>query len=58
MLIALGGTELQIKDHFQGNINVGYKKETLLNLMTQLLPYIGYLRTLNAIKCLYEVIPE
>jgi len=58
MLIALGGTEPQIKGHLQGNINVGNDKETLLSLMTQLLPYVGYPRTLNAIRCLNEVIPE
>ena len=58
MLIALGGTEPQIKGHIQGNINVGNDKETLLSVMTQLLPYVGYPRTLNAIKCLNEVIPE
>jgi 4-carboxymuconolactone decarboxylase len=58
MLIALGGTEPQIKGHIQGNVNVGNDKTTLLSLMTQLLPYVGYPRTLNAIKCLNEVIPE
>jgi 4-carboxymuconolactone decarboxylase len=58
MLIALGGTESQIKGHVQGNVNVGNNKETLLSLMTQLLPYVGYPRTLNAIKCLNEVIHE
>ena len=58
MLVALGGTEPQIKGHIQGNINVGNDKETLLSVMTQLLPYVGYPRTLNAINCLNEVIPE
>jgi 4-carboxymuconolactone decarboxylase len=58
MLIALGGTEPQIKGHIQGNINVGNNKETLLGVMTQLLPYVGYPRTLNALRCLNEVIPE
>jgi 4-carboxymuconolactone decarboxylase len=58
MLVALGGTEPQIKGHIQGNINVGNDKETLLSVITQLLPYVGYPRTLNAIKCLNEVIPE
>jgi 4-carboxymuconolactone decarboxylase len=57
MLISLGGTEPQIKGHIQGNINIGNNKETQLGLMTQLLPYVGYPRTLNAIKCLNEVIP-
>jgi len=58
MLIALGGTEPQIKGHIEGNVNIGNDKKTLLSVMTQLLPYVGYPRTLNAIKCLNEVIPE
>jgi 4-carboxymuconolactone decarboxylase len=57
MLIALGGTEFQIKGHIQGNVNVGNTKETLLSVMTQLLPYVGYPRTLNAFRCLNEVLP-
>jgi len=58
MLISMGGTETQVKGHIQGNVNVGNDKETLLSVTTQLLPYIGYPRTLNAIKCLNEVIPQ
>jgi 4-carboxymuconolactone decarboxylase len=58
MLISMGGTETQVKGHIQGNINAGNNKETLLSVATQLLPYIGYPRTLNAIKCLNEVITE
>jgi 4-carboxymuconolactone decarboxylase len=57
-LIALGGTESQIKGHILGNANVGNDRQTLINLMTQLLPYVGYPRTLNAIGCLNEVLPE
>jgi 4-carboxymuconolactone decarboxylase len=52
MLISMGGTESQVKGHIQGNVNVGNNKETLIGITTQLLPYIGYPRTLNAIKCL------
>ena len=58
MLISMGGTESQVKGHIQGNLNVGNNKETLIRVTTQLLPYIGYPRTLNAIKCLNEVIPQ
>jgi len=58
MLISMGGTESQVKGHIAGNVKVGNNKETLLSVSTQLLPYIGYPRTLNAIKCLNEVIPE
>ena len=57
-LIALGGTESQIKGHIRGNANVGNDRQRLINLMTQLLPYVGYPRTLNAINCLNEVLPE
>lgn len=58
ILVSLGGCEPQVKGHIQGNVNVGNGKETLLSVVTQLLPYIGYPRTLNAIRCLNEVIPE
>jgi 4-carboxymuconolactone decarboxylase len=58
MLISLGGAEPQVKGHIQGNANVGNNKEILLSVITQLLPYIGYPRTLNAIRWLNEVIPE
>ena len=58
MLLSLGGCEPQLKGHIQGNLNVGNDKETLLSVMTQLLPYVGYPRTLNAISCLNEVLPE
>lgn len=56
-LIALGGTEGQIKGHIQGNANVGNDRQTIIDLMTQLLPYVGYPRTLNAINCLNEILP-
>lgn len=56
-LIAMGGTESQIKGHITGNINVGNDRQTLINLMTQLVPYVGYPRTLNAINCLNETAP-
>ena len=58
ILIALGGVESQIKGHLQGNLNVGNSKEILLDVMTQLLPWVGYPRTLNALKCLNEVATE
>lgn len=58
MLVSLGGCESQVKGHIQGNVNVGNDKDTLLAVVTQLLPYIGYPRTLNAIACLNEMIPE
>lgn len=58
ILISQGGCEPQVKGHIVGNINVGNDKQTLLNTVTALLPYIGYPRSLNAISCINQVIPE
>ncbi len=58
MLLSLGGCEPQLKGHIQGNLNVGNNKELLLTVVTQLLPYVGYPRTLNALRCINEVVPE
>lgn len=58
MILSLGGCEPQLKGHIQGNLNVGNDEETLLSTVTRLLPYTGYPRTLNAINCLNEIIPE
>lgn len=57
MLVSMGGAESQVKGHIQGNVNVGNDKQVLLDAVTQLLPYIGYPRTLNAIRCLNKVLP-
>ena len=56
MLISLGGCEAQVKGHIQGNLNVGNNREFLIETVTQLLPYIGYPRALNALRCIDEVV--
>ena len=53
----LGGCEPQLKGHIRGNLNLRNDKRTLLTVITQLLPYVGYPRSLNAIACLNEVAP-
>ena len=58
IILSLGGCEPQLKGHVQGNLNIGNDKQVLLSTVTQLLPYVGYPRTLNAIRCINEVIPE
>jgi 4-carboxymuconolactone decarboxylase len=55
---ALGGAEGQVKAHVQGNKNVGSDKETLIAAITHCLPYMGFPRTLNALACVNEIIPE
>jgi 4-carboxymuconolactone decarboxylase len=58
IILSLGGCEPQLKGHIQGNLNIGNDKELLIDVVTQLLPYVGYPRTLNALRCINEVIPE
>jgi len=55
ILISLTGVEALVKSHIQGNFNVGNNKEYLLSVITHLIPYIGYPRSLNAIRALNEV---
>jgi 4-carboxymuconolactone decarboxylase len=55
MLLSLGGCEPQLKGHIQGNLNIGNDKEILLSIITQLIPYVGYPRALNALRCINEV---
>jgi 4-carboxymuconolactone decarboxylase len=55
---SLGGAEGQVKAHVQGNLNVGNDKETLITAITHCLPYMGFPRTLNALACINEIIPE
>ncbi|HTP11944.1 MAG TPA: carboxymuconolactone decarboxylase family protein [Anaerolineae bacterium] len=58
MLLSLGGCEPQLKGHIQANARVGNDKDRLLSVVTQLLPFVGYPRSLNAISCLNEMLPE
>ncbi len=55
VLIAMGGADPQAKAHVQANLNVGNSKQDMLDMVTQLLPYIGYPRTLNGIAAINEV---
>jgi len=58
ILCALGGCESQVRGHIQGNLNMGHTKETLVAALTQCLPHIGFPRTLNALACINDMIPE
>ena len=57
MLVALGGADAQVKGHVAGNLNVGNDRATLLAVLTQLLPFIGYPRTLNGLNAVNEIAP-
>ncbi|HLY55591.1 MAG TPA: carboxymuconolactone decarboxylase family protein [Stellaceae bacterium] len=50
MLVALGGCDAQVKGHVAANLNVGNDRSRLIDVITQLLPFIGYPRTLNGLR--------
>lgn len=54
MLAAMGGCEPQLAGHVAGNLAVGNDRHALVRALTQLLPYIGYPRTLNALRVVNE----
>jgi len=54
MLAALGGCEPQLAGHVAANLMVGNDRRVLVGTITQLLPFIGYPRTLNAIRVVNE----
>ena len=56
-LISMGGCDPQVKGHVRGNLNVGNDRARLIEVVTQLLPFIGYPRSLNAIAAINEVTP-
>lgn len=55
-LIAQGGCESQLGSHVLANIRIGNDKVFLIKIISQCLPYIGYPRSLNALRCVNEAI--
>ncbi len=53
-LAAQGGCEPQLTAHAKGNMNLGNDRAFLIRVVSQCLPYIGYPRSLNAIRCVEE----
>ena len=58
ILASQGGCEPQVRAHVGGNAAVGNGKQMLLAALTVCMPYIGFPRTLNALACINEVLPE
>ena len=54
MLVSLGGCEAQLRGHVAANLHVGNDRARLIDVLTQLLPFIGYPRTLNALRVVDE----
>ena len=55
MLVSLGGCDPQVKGHVAANLRVGNTRAKLIDVLTQLLPFIGYPRTLNGLRAVDEV---
>lgn len=50
-LAAQGGCEPQLISHAAANMKIGNDKQFLIRVISQCLPYIGYPRSLNALRC-------
>lgn len=55
MLVSLGGCVGQVKGHVAANLKVGNDRARMIDVLTQLLPFIGYPRALNGIRVVDEV---
>lgn len=55
MLVALGGADAQVRGHVNGNLRVGNTRARLLAVLTVLVPFIGYPRTLNGLAALNDI---
>lgn len=51
-LAAQGGCESQLTSHARANMRLGNSKAFLTDIVSNLVPYIGYPRCLNALQCL------
>ena len=57
-LYAQGGVEPQLLAHTKANIYVGHDKAFLIKIISACLPFIGYPRTLNALRIINEATKE
>lgn len=53
-LAAQGGCEPQLTSHAAANMRIGNDKAFLISIISQCLPYIGYPRSLNALRCVND----
>ena len=57
-LAAQGGVEPQLISHAKANMLNGNEKQFLINVISQNIPYIGYPRSLNALRCVNDAAVE
>ena len=54
LLASLGGCEPQLAAHVADNLAIGNERKVLVGAVTQLLPFIGYPHSLNALRLINE----
>lgn len=55
-LAAQGGCEPQLTSHAAANLRIGNDEKFLIKVVSQCLPYIGYPRSLNALRCIQQAV--
>ncbi|WP_207763390.1 carboxymuconolactone decarboxylase family protein [Bifidobacterium margollesii] len=55
-LAAQGGVEPQLVAHVGANLHVGNDRDFLIAVVSACLPYIGYPRSLNALRCIDDAV--
>lgn len=56
-ILSMGGADSQVRAHIAGNLRIGNDRKKLIAVVTALVPYIGYPRSLNALSALDEIAP-
>lgn len=57
-LIALGGVESQLKFHIGAALNIGVEPKSVVETILHCLPYVGFPRTVNAMRLAKEVMAD
>ncbi len=57
-LTALGDTKPELKDHIKGALNVGCKREEVIEVIIQMAIYAGFPRAINGINIAKEAFKE
>ena len=55
-LMAQGGCEPQLTSHAVANMRIGNDQQFLIDVISQCLPFIGYPRSLNALRCVNDAV--
>jgi len=55
LLLAFGDCGAELNDHIKGNIRLGNDRGFLIRILSQIIPYIGYPRAINALGILNKV---